>query len=332
MSEGEKVGFYDMFCGIGAFHLAAPAEWVCTGAADNDKYAKIVYEDRFGITPVGDIRSELDRLPEGTDILFAGFPCPTFSIAGKSKLTSLGRKHGLEEYERGRLIFRVRDIVEATEPKPKVIVLENVKHLLTHDEGQTLATIMELFRELGYEGRPWLLNASDFGVPQNRERVFIALFLGGEPDGFQVPASAGSRRKTLAEIVEDSVPDKYTLGPGTWETLQRHKRKHQAKGNGFGYRMLDIDDPEAVSPTISARYHKDGAEALVDQGKGRRPRRLTPREVARLMGFPEQFDFPVSDTQAYRQLGNSIVVPVARAVVGAVAAQMTDVHTDRKSK
>lgn len=329
MNKGNVIGFYDMFSGIGAFHLACERhKWRCTGAVDKDPYARNVYVANFGIVPDSEVR-DLDVLPSGTDVLFAGFPCPTFSIAGKSKLTSLGRKHGLEEWERGTLIFKVAEIVGDTPNKPEVIVLENVKHLVGHDGGATIDTILQMFEILGYTGEPTILNASDFGVPQHRERVFIPLFRGGPPPGFKLPSTNNRDRKPLAEIVEDNVPEKYTLGPGTWNTLLRHKKRHEAKGHGFGFRFLDLKDREAVSPTISARYHKDGAEALVKQ-PGKRPRRLTPREVSRLMGFPETFRFPVSDTQQYRQLGNSIVVPVAEAVVDAVAEALESRELPRR--
>lgn len=329
MGEGSRrsFGFYDMFCGIGAFHLAATRfEGECVGACDIDKFVRQTYLANFGKVPAKDVR-QMQALPEGADWLFAGFPCPTFSLAGKSKLRSLGREDGFDEEERGQLIFEVERVVAASDPMPEVIVLENVKHLLHHDGGQTFEVVLDLFRDLGYEAEYALLNALDFGSPQNRKRVFIVLFRDGMPEGFELPESNGAERPTLADVVDndEEVPDKYTVGPGTWDTLVRHKKYHQEQGNGFGYRLLDPEDPEETIPTISARYHKDGAEALIKAPSRPRPRRMTPREIARAFGFSDEFEFPVSDTQSYRQLGNSIVVPVAKAVVGAVVGALYDV-------
>lgn len=324
-AEGQRFGFYDMFAGIGAFHIAAERHaGFCTGACDIDRFARKTYSANFGITPAEDVR-DLEKLPPETDFLFAGFPCPTFSIAGKSKLTSLGRKHGLEEQRRGQLIFEVERIVAASDPRPEVIILENVKHLLHHDGGATFKVIVELFKELGYTAVHGLLDAKDFGSAQQRERVFIVLFRDGVPDGFELPTSNQEPRQTLASVLVSDVPDRYTLGPGTWETLVRHKEYHAAQGNGFGYRLLDPADETTIVPTISARYHKDGSEALIPRADpNSRPRRLTPPEMARLFRYPESFKFPVSDTQAYRQLGNSIVVSVADAVVGAVVRALRE--------
>lgn len=319
--------FYDMFAGIGAFHLAAEEHGGrCVGACDTDKFARQTYEANFGFEPDGDVR-QIQKLPEGTDVLFAGFPCPTFSIAGKSKLRSLGRKDGLEEEERGQLIFHVERIVAASEPRPAVIVLENVKHLLHHDSGQTFSKICSLFEEHGYEERHAVLDALDFGLPQRRERVFVVLFRDGVPDGFTFPDGQDDRA-TLSDILDsdEEVSDKYTVGPGTWDTLERHKKYHQEQGNGFGYRLLDPEDPDEVVPTISARYHKDGAEALIRAPSRPRPRRMTPEEIARAFGFDidGEFEFPVSDTQAYQQLGNSIAVPVATALVGSIVEALEE--------
>lgn len=319
-SQTPRFTFYDMFAGIGAFHLAAEKlGGKCVGACDIDRFARQTYLENLNIVPDKDVR-EIESLPEGTDVLFAGFPCPTFSLAGKSKLRSLGRQDGLEEEERGALIFEVERIVRDSKPRPSAIVLENVKHLLNHDGGQTFEIILDLFRELGYEAEYDVLDALDFGLPQHRERVFICLFRDGVPEGFALPEENRRSRKTLGEILDsdEEVPDKYTVGPGTWDTLVRHKKYHQKRGNGFGYRLLDPNDPEEVVPTISARYHKDGAEALIEAPSRERPRRMTPREIARAFGFDEDFEFPVSDTQSYRQLGNSIAVPVAEAVTCAV--------------
>lgn len=324
-AEGRRFGFYDMFAGIGAFHIAAKKYGgFCTGACDIDRFARITYAAWHGITPDEDVRN-IDRLPAGTDFLFAGFPCPTFSIAGKSKLTSLGRKHGLDEHRRGQLIFEVGRIVAASKPRPEVVILENVKHLLHHDGGATFKVILDLFEDLGYDATHALLDAKDFGSAQQRARVFIVLFRDGVPEGFSLPTSNDKSRQALASVLESEVSEKYTLGPGTWETLVRHKQHHAEQGNGFGFRLLDPTNKTTVVPTISARYHKDGSEALIPRADpDAPPRRLTPREMARLFTFPEHLQFPVSDTQAYRQLGNSIVVSVADAVVRSVVEALVE--------
>lgn len=321
MSRGAKTPrftFYDMFAGIGAFHIAAVKHGgVCTGACDIDRFARQTYQANFGMLPAGDVRG-IERLPSLTDVLFAGFPCPTFSIAGKSKLGSLGRAHGFADVERGQLIFEVARIVEASRPRPRVIVLENVKHLLRHDSGRTLDRILSMFEDLGYGSTYRLLDSRNFGSPQQRQRVFIALFRGGIPRDFEWPEGSGQAARPLRDFLERNFDPKYVLDPGTWATLKRHKKNHAARGNGFGYRLIDPDDDQATCPTISARYHKDGAEALIKVPGSTRPRRLTPREVANIMMFPKDFRIVVSDTQAYRQFGNSIVVSVAEAVVRAV--------------
>lgn len=330
--------FYDMFCGIGAFHIAAKRHGGhCTGACDIDRFARQTYEANFGFEPDSDVR-EIEKLPKGTDVLFAGFPCPTFSIAGKSILKALGREHGLDEIERGQLIFEVERIVRSSRPRPRVIVLENVKHLLHHDRGRTLDTILALFEDLNYSAYFRVLNSLNFGSPQQRKRLFIVLFRGGVPEGFELPSSDGQPRAVLEKFLQDEVDEKYTVGPGTWRTLKRHKAYHRERGNGFGYRLLDPADRHAVCPTITARYHKDGAEALIKIPDKEVPRRLTPLEVARIMVFPDSFEIVVSDTQAYRQFGNSIVVSVADTVVRRVVetefapAARSEKHYRRKGR
>lgn len=326
--DSARFGFYDAFCGIGAFHIAARTYGgKCVGACDIDPFARETYEENHGLEPFPDIR-RVKALPPDTHFLFAGFPCPTFSLAGKSKLLSLGREHGLEDEERGQLIYEVIRLAETSEPP--VIVLENVKHILSHDGGRTIETIRSAFESFGYSlvtGEPWVLDAQDFGVPQHRERVFIVLVHKAFA-GLKVRKPVGGvPRERLVDILEpaEKVPEKYILGPGTWKTLERHKEHHRQQGNGFGYRLWDLEDETAVSATISARYHKDGAEALVPVENSERPRRLMPEEVKRLMGFSDSFTFRrVSDTQAYRQLGNSIVVDVATAVVGEIVAALEE--------
>jgi DNA (cytosine-5)-methyltransferase 1 len=236
----------------------------------------------------------------------AGFPCQPFSLAGVSKKNSLGRAHGFACKTQGTLFFNVASILEAK--RPVAFLLENVKNLKSHDKGNTFKVIMETLDELGYEGvTSKVIDARHF-VPQHRERVFIVGLrkdTGFTWNDIELPKE-GPKIGSILEP-EEAVEDKYILTKNLWTYLKNYAAKHKAKGNGFGYGKVKPDD---VARTLSARYHKDGSEILVDRGR-KRPRRLTPIECARLMGYVEQggYDFviPVSDTQAYRQFGNSVV-------------------------
>jgi DNA (cytosine-5)-methyltransferase 1 len=244
------------------------------------------------------------------DILVAGFPCQPFSIAGVSKKNSLGRAHGFDDPTQGTLFFNVKEIIRAKQPS--AFLLENVKNLMSHDRGQTFRVIRTVLEdELGYHLHCRVLDGQSF-VPQHRERILIVGFR--EPRRFAWPSLAKHGPK-LGSILEDSVDLKYTLSDHLWDYLQRYAEKHRAKGNGFGFGLVGR---ESVARTLSARYYKDGSEILVKQGR-RNPRRLTPRECARLMGFPDSFEIPVSDTRAYKQFGNSVVVPLVEAVACEIA-------------
>ena len=263
------------------------------------------------------------------DVLLGGFPCQPFSIAGVSKKNSMGRPHGFECNTQGTLFFDVARII-ATK-RPKAFLLENVKNLLSHDKGNTFKVILETLRdELGYDVHYRIIDGQHF-TPQHRERIIIVGFREKTSfswDDLQLPQE-GPRLGSILHKTDGSEPvlpwdgdrffdhagqrvqDRYTLTPRLWEYLQAYARKHREAGNGFGYGMVY---PNSVTRTLSARYHKDGSEILVWQGDHLRPRRLTPRECARLMGFPDTFRIPVSDTQAYRQFGNSVVMPVMQEV------------------
>lgn len=278
------------------------------------------------------------------DVLLAGFPCQPFSIAGVSKKNSLGRKHGFEDSTQGTLFFDVCRVLRAKQPG--VFVLENVKNLKSHDKGNTFRVIMQTLDELGYDvadagvtgvADPKIIDGQHF-LPQHRERIVLVGFRRdlGLIEGFSlknIHSEFPTERPAFHTLLDESVDDKYILSEKLWEYLYRYAEKHKAKGNGFGYGLVYPSDKKAISRTISARYHKDGAEALVDRGwdsiigsknfrdpdnMRRRPRRLTPRECARLMGFEQPgkvtFRIPVSETQAYRQFGNSVIVPVFAAV------------------
>lgn len=316
--------FVDLFCGIGGFRLgfeAAGAE--CVFSSDWDKYARITYRANFGHEPAGDIRAlASDDIPPH-DILTAGFPCQPFSISGVSKKNSLGRPHGFADETQGTLFFEVARIIR--DHQPRAFVLENVRNLLTHDRRRTFATIYRvLSEELGYEVDYRVLDARHF-VPQHRERIFIAGFRDGAD--FSWPAMP-NRTHSFGEILEGNADPKYTLTDHLWSYLQGYAEKHRAAGNGFGFGLTDL---HGISRTLSARYYKDGSEILIPQ-RGRNPRRLTPRECARLMGFPETFVIPVSDTQAYKQFGNSVVVPVVEAVAVKVLSALRSHAVRRRER
>ena len=310
--------FIDLFCGIGGMRLAFEANRCkCVFSSDWDKYARQTYEANFHETPAGDIRQLLPTDIPSYDILVGGFPCQPFSISGVSKKNALGRPHGFADRTQGTLFFEIARLIEET--RPSAFVLENVKNLLNHDKGKTIQVIYETLRDdLGYHVYPAFLLDARSVVPQHRERVFIVGFR--EPREYRKP-ELPSLSPRLADILEDNPPDKYTLTAHLWSYLRKYAEKHKAAGNGFGFGMADL---EGVTRTLSARYYKDGSEILIPQGRGRRPRRLTPRECARLMGFPDTFKIPVSDTQAYKQFGNSVVVPVVVEIAKGVAAALRD--------
>ncbi len=305
-----KFRFIDLFCGIGGFRIGFErAGCECVFSSDWDKYSQVTYEANFGEKPYGDIRTvPMITIPEH-DILCAGFPCQPFSIAGVSKKNSLGRKHGFEDEKQGNLFFSLADILSYH--RPPAFVLENVKNLKGHDGGKTFAIIYRTLTEsLGYTVYYKIIDARNV-VPQHRERIFFVGFR--EKRYFEFPEFPVEGPK-LGAILEDKPDPKYTLTNHLWQYLQDYSAKHRAAGNGFGFNLVTEKD---TTRTLSARYHKDGSEILVAQ-KGPIPRRLTPRECARLMGYPESYKIVVSDTQAYRQFGNSIVVPVIERVAKAV--------------
>lgn len=312
----------DCFAGVGAFRLgferAARALFGDASirarplAIERDRFSCLTYSRNFCTPPdeivPQDIREiETSALPP-VDILTAGFPCQPFSVAGTAKYRSLGRKRGFEDERQGTLFFEALRLLR--ECRPLAFVLENVKRLAGMQEFQVILRYLE---EAGYKVHHTIVDASLY-VPQNRERLFIVGFdrkRFGSRTNFTFRFAPPERRLRLADILEPEVPNKYVLSDKLWNFLQEHKRKHALHGNGYGYRIADVNGTAA---TLCARYGKDGGDILIDRGPGKNPRRLTPRECARLMGFPDSFVIPVSDTQAYRQFGNSIVVPVAEEV------------------
>jgi DNA (cytosine-5)-methyltransferase 1 len=315
--------FVDLFAGIGGFRIALEKlGGRCLFSSEWDRYSQKTYRAWFGETPEGDIRAIApDSIPDH-DILAAGFPCQPFSLAGVSKKNSLGRAHGFRCNTQGTLFFSLANIVEAK--RPAVLFLENVKNLQSHDSGRTWRVIHDTLTELGYHIFSSVIDAAGW-VPQHRERIYIVGFdrqvFHREP-AFQFPEPPATKPK-LADILEADPDSKYTLSAHLWQYLQDYAAKHKARGNGFGF---GIADPSGISRTLSARYHKDGSEILVAQKKGHPPRRLTPRECARLMGFDSRFEdnIVVSDTQAYRQFGNAVVPRVVEAIGRQIIATISD--------
>lgn len=293
-----KFSIIDLFAGIGGIRLGFQKHGgVSVFASEWDKFAQQTYHANFGEIPHGDITKISPSDIADHDILLGGFPCQPFSQAGL--------KRGFED-TRGTLFFNIAQIIDVK--RPKAFLLENVKQLKGHDKGHTLSTILQILEVLGYEVFVKVLKSNDFGVPQKRERLFIVGFLKNNmPISFDFPKPRGIETK-LGNILEQNVDQKYTISNKLYEGHIRRKEEHKKKGNGFGFSLFNEDSP--YTNTLSARYHKDGSEILIDQGENKNPRKLTPRECARLQGFPEDFIIPVSDTQAYKQFGNSVCVPV----------------------
>lgn len=314
--EKRRIKFIDLFCGIGGFRLGFESVGaVCVFSSDWDKYSRLTYKANHGEEPQGDIHKVAVADIPAFDILCAGFPCQPFSIAGVSKKISLGKKHGFEDEKQGNLFFEIANILECH--RPAAFVLENVKNLKSHDKGRTFDIIMNTLTDaLGYRVYHKIIDACKV-VPQHRERIFLVGFR--EPRHFDFPEFP-KHGPSLSSILEEKVDPKYTLTAKLWKYLQDYAQKHREAGNGFGFGLVTGKDS---SRTLSARYYKDGSEILVDQGKKCPPRRLTPRECARLMGYPNSFKIPVSDTQAYRQFGNSVVVPVVSAIAQSVAETLS---------
>ena len=332
-AQPQTFKFIDLFAGIGGFRRAfEPLGGQCVLTSEWDRFAQQTYRANFSTDHplVGDIRNVADDAVPAHDLLLAGFPCQPFSIAGVSKKNSLSRPHGFLCEAQGTLFFEIARIIAAH--RPRAFVLENVKNLISHDKGRTFEIIRGVLEEdLGYHTDWRVLDAKRW-VPQHRERIFIVGFR--EPSGFQfsdmeLPELAHGPRLSSVLHPQDgseeaeppytegpraTVNNKYTLSDHLWGYLQKYAARHRAAGNGFGFGLVG---PADVARTLSARYYKDGSEVLVEQNE-RNPRRLTPRECARMMGFDwpgeGRFKIPVSDAQAYRQFGNAVAVPCVRAV------------------
>ena len=294
-----KFSFIDLFAGIGGIRI--PFEELggnCVFSSEWDKYSQITYEANFGETPHGDITKINEKDIPKHDLLVGGFPCQAFSQAGLKK--------GFQD-TRGTLFFDIARILKFH--KPKAFLLENVKHLKGHDSGKTFKTIMNVLRDIGYQTIEYkVLNAKDFGVPQNRERIFIFGYLDFIFFEFPEPLKVQTR---VGDILDNVVPDKYTISDRMWNSAIIRKENNRKRGYGFGFSLFNKDSE--YTSTISARYYKDGSEIWINQ-EPKNPRMITPNEARKLQGFPEGFQIPVSNVQAYKQFGNSVSVPVIRAI------------------
>lgn len=340
--------FADLFAGIGGIRIAfEKIGGECVFTSEWDNYAQRTYAANFPATH--EINGDITKIDAGDipdhDVLLGGFPCQPFSIAGVSKKNALGRAHGFADETQGTLFFDVARII--AKKQPRAFVLENVKNLQSHDKGRTFDVIHRtLSKDLGYQVFYKVIDGARF-VPQHRERIIIIGFRDPVIFDWDMVNLPDKGTHVLGEVLHKKAEepildwdgsnyydhskrkplDKYTLTDGLWTYLQNYKKKHQAAGNGFGFGMVT---PESVTRTLSARYYKDGSEILFSQGTRKNPRRLTPRECARLMGFPDSFKIPVSDTRAYKQFGNSVIVPVMEAVAKAIQPMIVDaVHTER---
>lgn len=330
LHENPDFTFIDLFAGVGGIRQGFERNGgECIFTSEWNKFSEKTYKVNFGDDHqfIGDIMGKHNEVPSH-NVLLAGFPCQPFSIAGVSKKNSLGRPHGFLDPTQGTLFFEIKEILKAT--MPDAFVLENVKNLKSHDKGNTFKVIMDVLEDLGYEVHERIIDGAHF-TPQHRERIVIVGF--AKPtkftwDDLVLPARTDRKLGDILHKTDGTEPvlahdgdkyfdhastkvlDKFTLTENLWIYLQNYAKKHKAAGNGFGFGLVTGEDR---TRTLSARYHKDGSEILVAQ-PGKRPRRLTPRECARLMGYDDSFVIPVSDTQAYRQFGNSVVMPVFKEV------------------
>jgi len=313
-----QIKFIDLFAGIGGIRLGFErAGCKCVWSNECEKSCAVTYIANFGGEDlvVKDIREIDSSEIRDFNILCGGFPCQPFSIAGVSKKNSLGKPHGFEDKTQGTLFHEIARILG--DKKPDAFFLENVKNLKNHDKGKTFVIIKEILENLGYSVYYSVINAKQL-VPQNRERIYIIGFKDRKLH-FNFP-NIPDKSPKIKDILWDNVPNKYTLSDHLWNYLQNYARKHREKGHGFGYGLVDFN---SYTRTLSARYYKDGSEILIPQN-GKNPRRLTPRECARLQGFPDNFKIPVSDTQAYKQFGNSVAVPVIEALAKAVVKTLIE--------
>ncbi|WP_372773864.1 DNA cytosine methyltransferase [Mangrovibacterium sp.] len=317
--ENPKFTFIDLFAGIGGFRIALQKQdGKCVFSSEIDKAAKQTYEMNFGEIPFGDIRKFtgpdisddlLDKLIPNHDLLAAGFPCQPFSLAGVSARNFLGKEHGFNDSNQGNLFFDILRIVDVK--RPKAVFLENVKNLRSHDKGRTFETIKTMIKELGYSFSSEVVN-SQTRVPQRRQRTYMVCFRDATIN-YKFPSFEGEPIP-LRSILENSVDEKYTISDRLWQGHKNRSKRNLERGTGFSTKEADLDKP---SNTIVARYYKDGKECLIPQ-PGKNPRKLTPRECARLQGYPESFIYHKSNSSAYKQFGNSVSVPVIERIAESI--------------
>lgn len=328
--ENYEFKFIDLFAGIGGFRMALQnLGGKCIFTSEWDKFSQITYRANFGETPFGDITKESTKsyIPQEFDVLCGGFPCQPFSHAGLKK--------GFED-TRGTLFFDVADIINRRRENGnpvKVIFLENVKGLKNHDKGNTLKTIIRTFDDLGYNVAHEVLNSKNFGLPQNRERIFIVAWLREAEREFKFPLGIDTdynvifdpkeitnvKNTKVGDILTKNPDPKYTISDKLYAGHLRRRKEHAEKGNGFGFSSFNKNS--IYTSTISARYYKDGSEILIEQ-EGKNPRKLTPKEAANLQGYPDNFIIPVSDNQSYKQFGNSVSVPVIQTIFNEIKNQL----------
>jgi len=312
--------FIDLFAGIGGFRISLQnLGGKCVFSSEINNAAKKTYETNFGEFPFGDIREftaahitdeQLDKLIPDHNILTGGFPCQPFSLAGVSARNFLGQVNGFSDTVRGNLFFDIARIVSVK--KPEVVFLENVKNFKGHDNGNTFLTVTKTMEDLGYKKfYSKVINANKL-VPQSRQRFYM-IFFRDKSVNFNFPVFEGEEKK-LSSILEENVPDEYTISDKLWAGHIDRTKRNIERGTGFTAHVADIEKP---SKTLVARYGKDGKECLIPQ-EGKNPRKLTPRECARLQGFPENFILPASNAPAYHQFGNSVAVPVIEAIGRAI--------------
>lgn len=311
--------FVDLFAGIGGFRIGLQrVGGKCVFSSEWDPHSQRTYREWFGEIPHGDITKIPPKQIPDHDLLAAGFPCQPFSIAGVSKKLSLGRDHGFKDLTQGTLFFHLATIAEIK--RPPILFLENVKNLISHDKRRTWKVIVKTLEDLDYKVFFEIIDAKAY-VPQHRERIYIVCFdvhVFGKDIQFQFPDLSLKESPRLKDILQDRVDPKYTLSDHLWNYLQDYARKHKEKGNGFGFGLADFN---GITRTLSQRYYKDGSEILIAQ-KNKNPRRLTPREAARLMGYDDDLPIVVSDTQAYRQFGNSVCPKVVEDIANKIVETM----------
>ena len=304
-----KLKFIDLFCGIGGFRQALEVKGhQCVFSSDWDPHAQSVYQHNYGETPRGDLAGLIDEDIPDHDLLCGGFPCQPFSRAGISSRKFLKKAHGLDDKDQGDLFFNILDILKTK--KPKAFILENVQNLKTYQNGKILDEMIKKLSKYYYVPKPQILDAQDFGLAQRRKRIFIVGFLNFNGK-FNYPEPT-FKKTIIKDFLDLYPPRKYIISDLLWNSHQKRRVRNKKAGKGFGFRLSYPNDKATV--TISARYYKDGSECLLYRGKGKNPRRLTPREVFRLQGFPESFKFHVSDLQAYKQAGNAVPINVVEKV------------------